>query len=161
MSKRHPAFPLNRRQVLRAGLYGLGASAMPSLFARAMAADGTEAHPERILVVVELDGGNDGLNTVVPYGDDAYYRQRPSIGIPAKDVLRIDDYFGFHPSMAASSGFTTRASWPSCMAAATKTRSCPISRPWGSGIPACPMAAKHSAGWDASPTPCGPTAPRT
>ncbi len=104
MSK-HPAFPLSRRQVLRAGLYGLGAcAAMPTLFARAAtawAADGTEAHPERILVVVELDGGNDGLNTVVPYGDDAYYRQRPSIGIPAKDVLRIDDHFGFHPSMGS------------------------------------------------------------
>jgi len=55
---------------------------------------------ERLLVVVELSGGNDGLNTIVPFGDDAYYRHRPTIGVPAAKVRKIDDHFGFHPSMA-------------------------------------------------------------
>jgi uncharacterized protein (DUF1501 family) len=55
---------------------------------------------ERILVVFELSGGNDGLNTVVPYGDDAYYRLRPKLGIPRDKLRRIDERFGFHPSMA-------------------------------------------------------------
>jgi uncharacterized protein (DUF1501 family) len=58
-----------------------------------------EKHPERILVVLELSGGNDGLNTVVPYGDPAYYRARPRIGIPEREVLKLNDRFGFHPSM--------------------------------------------------------------
>ena len=40
----------------------------------------------KILVVLELSGGNDGLNTLVPYGDDAYYKRRPNLGIPKKDV---------------------------------------------------------------------------
>ncbi len=54
----------------------------------------------KVLVIMELSGGNDGLNTVVPYGDDAYYQQRPNIGI-AKNKLRIiDDHFGFNPGMA-------------------------------------------------------------
>ena len=44
---------------------------------------------DRILVVVQLAGGNDGLNTVIPYGDAAYYRARPAIGIPEKDVLKL------------------------------------------------------------------------
>ena len=59
------------------------------------------ADPERppILVAVELSGGNDGLNTVVPYGDDAYYRQRPSLGIPATELHRLDDHFGLNPGL--------------------------------------------------------------
>ncbi|MBM1218637.1 DUF1501 domain-containing protein [Ponticoccus sp. SC2-23] len=53
----------------------------------------------RILVIVELSGGNDGLNTVIPYADDAYYRARPHLGIREDQALRIDDYFAFQKSM--------------------------------------------------------------
>ena len=56
-------------------------------------------HRERNLVVIELVGGNDGLNTVVPYGDGLYYDNRPGIGIPQQDVLAIDDNLGLNPSM--------------------------------------------------------------
>ena len=98
---------LNRREALQQGLCGLGVSAgLPLIFGRAaqsMAEDETSGgvvNPERILVIVELDGGNDGLNTVVPYGDDAYYRHRPDIAIAAEDLRPIDDHFGFHPSLA-------------------------------------------------------------
>jgi uncharacterized protein (DUF1501 family) len=98
----------SRRDFLARGLYGIGIGAgLPLLLSRTSAAltaqalQGTsmEKHPERILVVLELSGGNDGLNTLVPHGDPAYYRARPRIGIPARDVLRVDDRFGFHPSM--------------------------------------------------------------
>ena len=53
-----------------------------------------------ILVAVELSGGNDGLNTVVPYGNDEYYRQRPTIGIRENQVLALDDHFGLNPGMS-------------------------------------------------------------
>jgi len=53
----------------------------------------------RILVVLQLAGGNDGLNTVIPFADDAYHSARPKIGLPAKDVLRINDHVGLHPSL--------------------------------------------------------------
>ncbi|MXY23339.1 MAG: DUF1501 domain-containing protein [Acidobacteria bacterium] len=98
----------SRRDFLIKGMYGLGVGAtLPVLLNRTSAAlaaqalQGTsmEDSPERILVVVELSGGNDGLNTVVPYGDDAYYRARPTIGIPKSEVIKIDDHFGLHPSM--------------------------------------------------------------
>jgi len=49
--------------------------------------------------VLELSGGNDGLNTLVPYGDDAYYRLRPKIGVPKKQIRPIDDHFGFNRGM--------------------------------------------------------------
>jgi len=107
-SKLCPPCQITRRDALRLGLYGLGITAgLPSFFqtaATALAAaadDGTKAREaEKILIVVELSGGNDGVNTIVPYGDDAYYRHRPTIGIPAKTVRKIDEHFGFHPSMA-------------------------------------------------------------
>ena len=52
-----------------------------------------------ILVVLQLAGGNDGINTLIPFGDDAYYRARPKIAIPKTDVLRISDYAGLHPKL--------------------------------------------------------------
>ena len=56
---------------------------------------------EKILVVIELSGANDGLNTLVPYSNDSYYKLRPNIGIPAHKVLKIDDQYGFNPGMTA------------------------------------------------------------
>jgi uncharacterized protein (DUF1501 family) len=52
-----------------------------------------------ILVALELSGGNDGLNTVVPFRNDDYYRLRPTLGIPAKDLLPLDAEFGFNPGL--------------------------------------------------------------
>ncbi len=53
----------------------------------------------RVLVVVQLAGGNDGLNTLVPHGQDAYYQARPRLGIEARKVLKINDHVGLHPEM--------------------------------------------------------------
>src|SRR5688572_31017544 len=58
-----------------------------------------ESAGETVLVVVQLSGGNDGLNTVIPFADDAYRKGRPSLGVGADRVKKIDDYLGFHPSM--------------------------------------------------------------
>ncbi len=54
---------------------------------------------QRALVVVQLAGGNDALNTVVPYTNGLYYDNRPQVNIPQDEVLPIDDHFGFNPSM--------------------------------------------------------------
>ncbi|HVY07152.1 MAG TPA: DUF1501 domain-containing protein [Burkholderiales bacterium] len=88
-----------RRDILRASLAGIGAAAMPAVFSRtALAA--AKSPSDRILVVLELSGGNDGLNTLVPYADDAYYRLRPKIGIRPDKLRRIDDHYGFNGGMA-------------------------------------------------------------
>src|SRR4051794_5451557 len=100
-----------RREMLR---LGLGSSALlacgptvPLFLARsagAIADADADAHARasadgRILVVVQLDGGNDGLNTVVPYRDDAYRKHRPKLAIPADEVRKVDDRVGLHPML--------------------------------------------------------------
>ncbi len=63
----------------------------------------TSLQGERILVVIQLSGGNDGLNTVIPYRHEAYRKARPKLGIPEADVLKIDDELGLHPSLSGAS----------------------------------------------------------
>ena len=72
---------------------GLGGITLSGSQLASAADTSTEDH---ILVVLELSGGNDGLNTFVPYGDDAYYRHRPTLGIRPDKLLKIDDHFGFN-----------------------------------------------------------------
>jgi len=95
-----------RRQFLTATL---GSSAIVSLSPRVpgilLQAAEQSAHStgEKILVVVQLSGGNDGLNTVIPYADDVYARSRYTLRVGAEAVRKIDDYHGLHPQL---SGFS-------------------------------------------------------
>jgi uncharacterized protein (DUF1501 family) len=102
-----PSCYRSRREFLRTGLFGLGLGMqLPWVFehtALAIASDafwdGRETHPERVMVIVELAGGNDGLNTVVPYRQDAYYKLRPTLAIKAQNTLKLNDEMGLHPAM--------------------------------------------------------------
>ncbi|HYW54031.1 MAG TPA: DUF1501 domain-containing protein [Dongiaceae bacterium] len=55
--------------------------------------------PDNVLVVIQMGGGNDGLNTVVPWSDDAYHRVRPAIRVTDTQVLKLDDRIGFNPAL--------------------------------------------------------------
>ena len=59
----------------------------------------TNSNNGHVLVLVQLSGGNDGLNTVIPFEDDIYYQKRPTIGIPKSDVLRLNSLTGFNPAL--------------------------------------------------------------
>src|SRR5438105_6604854 len=54
----------------------------------------------KLLVLIELKGGNDGLNTVIPYADPAYFAIRPKLAIPRDDVIQLSDRVGLHPALA-------------------------------------------------------------
>ncbi len=62
-------------------------------------ASAVQAADDRILVVLELSGGNDGLNTVVPYTNDHYYKLRPTLGLKPARLLKLDDQWGLNPGM--------------------------------------------------------------
>ena len=61
----------------------------------------TSTKKDPILVVIQLTGGNDYLNTLIPYGDPLYYDNRTNVGIPQAEVLPINDYVGLHPAASA------------------------------------------------------------
>lgn len=92
----------NRRDFLKSSsLLAWGLSVPAFLGRTALAAEpaGKKGAKETILVVVQLTGGNDGLNTVIPFADADYYKYRPTIQIPKDQVKKLNDSFGLHPSM--------------------------------------------------------------
>lgn len=102
---------MTRREFIQKGLtiVAVGATA-PSFLTRtalamnnpwdvAQVASRPGVPDDHILVVVQMGGGNDGLNTVVPFADEAYYRARPRLAVPREQVIRVTDQLGFHPRM--------------------------------------------------------------
>lgn len=100
-----------RRAMIRDGLLAVSAGMiMPSVFARAVRAasnaaeEGStwaQAAQGRTLIVVQMAGGNDGLNTIIPYTDGTYYQARPTLAIKQQDAIALDARLGMHPSLAA------------------------------------------------------------
>ena len=100
---------LSRRAMIRDGMLVVSAGmVMPAIFSRGVASaksltlDGARssfAASDHTLIVVQLAGGNDGLNTVVPYTDPTYRKMRPTIGIAENQVLQLDGRLGLHPNL--------------------------------------------------------------
>ena len=88
---------MKRRQFIQTS--GLASTAMlvPN-FLKAQENNPTK-NTDKILIVVQLTGGNDGLNTVVPYENDLYYNARPQIAIKKNEVLKLNNQLGLNPKM--------------------------------------------------------------
>ena len=89
---------MNRRNWLR--LMGASALSLPLTTAPAWAV-GAGLGKDHTLILIELEGGNDGLNTLIPYRDDNYRRVRPTLALPGRDVLQIGGDMGLHPSLSS------------------------------------------------------------
>jgi uncharacterized protein (DUF1501 family) len=105
-----PSSLSTRRLFLQKGLALLAAApTVPSFIDRTVMAmsdpldasltQQTSGKDGKILVVVQMSGGNDGLNTVIPYADDHYHSARPTLGHDASKVIRLTDYIGLHPNL--------------------------------------------------------------
>jgi uncharacterized protein (DUF1501 family) len=92
---------LNRRdflaQSLKASTLLAVGRAVPGFLANTARA--AEHGKETVLVVVELSGGNDGMNTVIPYADDLYHKARPTLRLGKKDVLAVNEHIGLHTAL--------------------------------------------------------------
>src|SRR5436309_7902333 len=99
-----------RRAMIKDGLLVVSAGMiMPAIFSRGVASaqskalDGShlaQSATDRTLIVVQMAGGNDGLNTVIPFGDPLYHQMRPTLSISDTSVIHLDTRLGLHPNLA-------------------------------------------------------------
>lgn len=89
---------LSRRKFIQGGLGMLGLMLTADEIFE-LQAHATERTGQKQLVLIQLSGGNDGLNTVIPFANGAYYDARPQIAIAQNDVLKLNDQVGLHPNM--------------------------------------------------------------
>ena len=95
----------NRREFLKDSFRIMAAGlAVPQFLAHtaygAQALDASAPANDNVLVVIQFSGGNDGLNTVIPFGEAAYYSNRSALGIASQNVLSLDGHIGLHPGLA-------------------------------------------------------------
>ncbi len=88
---------MERRQFLKNSALASGLLFVPS-FVKAIESVSTEIRGYKRLVIIQLSGGNDGLNTVIPYTNDFYFNARPSLAIK-RGVIKLNDNIGLHPSL--------------------------------------------------------------
>jgi uncharacterized protein (DUF1501 family) len=93
--------PTRRIFLRNSALTVVGTAAVPAFLRRAASGAVAPGTPTKRLVVIFQRGAADGLNIVVPHGEQAYYAMRPSINIPKQSVLDLDGFFGLHPSMSS------------------------------------------------------------
>jgi len=90
---------MDRRAFLnKTGIITAGAILVPSFLKAGMLEENFKLKNKR-LIVIQLSGGNDGLNMLTPYGYDEYYQSRPILGLQEKDLLKVSDLFGFHSKL--------------------------------------------------------------
>ena len=92
---------ISRRNFLQKSSIVSLAPVLPTVFGRT-ASSATPESDNKILVVIQLDGGNDGLNTVVPFADDEYAKARTKIQLLEKKLHKLNDQIGLHPAMKAA-----------------------------------------------------------
>jgi uncharacterized protein (DUF1501 family) len=102
---------LSRREFVKASLSGASLFAMAPAVPVFLAATARVASPMpdgRVLVVIQLDGGNDGINTVVPYKDEGYARSRKALRLDSGKLLKFNETVGLHPSMSGAAKLLER-----------------------------------------------------
>jgi len=90
---------LKRKEFLQVGSFAT-ASLMVPKFLKAFEGKNMVPAGNKVLVILQLSGGNDGLNTIIPYRNDIYYKSRPKLGIENSKILSLTDEVGLHPALS-------------------------------------------------------------
>src|SRR5688500_3030201 len=91
---------IKRRQFIQVGSLATASFLVPK-FLRAFEGNAMVPAGNKVVVILQLSGGNDGLNTVIPVRNDIYYRSRPKLGIVKEKALTLTDEVGLHPQLTA------------------------------------------------------------
>src|ERR1700746_130657 len=91
---------IKRKEFLQVGSLATASFMMPK-FLKAFERVDIVPPGNKVVVILQLSGGNDGLNTVIPIRNDIYYRSRPKLGIEKSGSLQLTDETGLHPSLTA------------------------------------------------------------
>jgi len=94
---------INRRRFLQVGSLASAAVMMPR-FLKALESGHLVPPGNKVLVILQLSGGNDGLNTIIPYRNDIYYKMRPDLGVKREKALSLNDELGIHPALKGLKG---------------------------------------------------------
>jgi uncharacterized protein (DUF1501 family) len=92
---------MKRRDFIKSSAFVSASMMMPAFLRANLGLQQAASRSGKILVVIQLSGGNDGLNTIIPYQNDIYYRERPTLAIPKKEVLKLNSELGLHPAMTS------------------------------------------------------------
>ena len=95
---------IKRKEFLQLGSLATASFMMPG-FLKAFETGNKVPPGNKVIVILQLSGGNDGLNTVIPVRNDIYYRSRPKLGIEQNSSLHLTDEIALHPSLAAFKDF--------------------------------------------------------
>src|SRR5215213_11625452 len=91
---------IKRRQFIQVGSLATASFLVPK-FLKAFETGSAVPTGNKVVVILQLSGGNDGLNTVIPVRNDLYYRSRPKLGIEKTKALSLTDEVGVHPELTA------------------------------------------------------------
>ncbi|WP_342646232.1 DUF1501 domain-containing protein [Mucilaginibacter sp. CSA2-8R] len=92
---------MKRRDFLKSSALASGAFLIPTFLKPLEVMATSSITGYKNLVIIQLSGGNDGLNTVIPFGNDVYYQKRKTIAINNSDVIKLNDMQGFNPNLSA------------------------------------------------------------
>ena len=91
---------MKRRDFLKSSAIASASMMMPAFLKGNLGLPSSNSRAGKILVVIQLSGGNDGLNTIIPFQNDIYYRERPTLAIPKQEVLGLNAELGLHPALS-------------------------------------------------------------